>query len=442
MSKPKQAIGSVKHRGLAIVTAVAVTGSGIATTNYVSALEEDRDPTQEELQRDFAGTEADAIAKEAAQRAHDALVAGDHDQVDQAFLEALNKAAGTGGSGFTKEDLDAIGEEELKYQIGNLVADEKESPRLDRRIAAVKNKNNTGEAATAGEETQSAPTVDEAFESEKATIQALLKETKNAEKTAQQVAGKFKNRFDTDESAFGKFEYDLEREVKKYFQSLVDSGEIKFAPGYSPQQPENSGNELEEAQQTAAAQIDAIRALTENEKTAFKEKIKAADSSSAISEILTAAKQMADEHVAEEAGKGTLEAEKDHAQKTIEGFTNLTAEQKSELKSQIAAAKTGAIVQNLIERAEQLNSKLSGRPGSPEQKPSGEGATDDSQVLEKPSSKFGFSNIAKGLFGVTAILGVIGIVFGGVAHAIKHFPGFEHVHNQVRETLTKFGIRF
>ena len=182
--------------------------------------------------------------------------------------------------------------------------------------------------------------------------------------------------------------------------------------------------------------------MTENEKTAFKEKIKAADSSSAISEILTAAKQMADEHVAEEAGKGTLEAEKDHAQKTIEGFTNLTAEQKSELKSQIAAAKTGAIVQNLIERAEQLNSKLSGRPGSPEQKPSGEGATDDSQVLEKPSSKFGFSNIAKGLFGVTAILGVIGIVFGGVAHAIKHFPGFEHVHNQVRETLTKFGIRF
>ncbi|MDK4297803.1 GA module-containing protein, partial [Corynebacterium propinquum] len=285
------------------------------------------------------------------------------------------------------------------------------------------------------------PTPQKAFEDNKDAIRAQLIETQNPGAVAEGIARIYRPGI-ADESAFGKFEYDLEREVKKYFQSLVDSGEIKFAPGYSPQQPENSGNELEEAQQTAAAQIDAIRALTENEKTAFKEKIKAADSSSAISEILTAAKQMADEHVAEEAGKGTLEAEKDHAQKTIEGFTNLTAEQKSELKSQIAAAKTGAIVQNLIERAEQLNSKLSGRPGSPEQKPSGEGATDDSQVLEKPSSKFGFSNIAKGLFGVTAILGVIGIVFGGVAHAIKHFPGFEHVHNQVRETLTKFGIRF
>ncbi|MDK4252240.1 hypothetical protein QPX11_07895, partial [Corynebacterium propinquum] len=232
MSKPKPSIGSAKRRGLAIATAVAVTGSGIATTNYVSALEEDRDPTYEELQRDFAGTEADAIAKEAAQKAHDALVAGNHDQVDQTFLEALNKAAGAGGSGFTKEDIDAVGEEELKYQIGNLVADEKEPPRLDRRIAAEKNKNNSGETASEDDETPKAPTVDEAFEAEKATIQALLEETKDTEKAARQVAGKYKQRFDNDDAAFGKFEFQLERKVKKYYTELVESGVIGLAPEF------------------------------------------------------------------------------------------------------------------------------------------------------------------------------------------------------------------
>lgn len=111
MSKPKSAIGSVKRRGLAIATAVAVAGGGFVPANYAFAQEE-TDPTQEELEREFGGTEADAIAQEAARKAYDALVAGKHDDVDKSLLEGLNEAAGLEGSGFSKEDLNAIGEEE------------------------------------------------------------------------------------------------------------------------------------------------------------------------------------------------------------------------------------------------------------------------------------------------------------------------------------------
>ena len=122
LSKPKPAIGSVKRRGLAIATAVAVVGSGIATANHVSAQEEDRDPTYEELKAEFGETQADAIAKESALKAYEALIKGNVDDVDQIFQDALNKAAKTDDAGFSDADVQAIDQEELKYQIDRLLS--------------------------------------------------------------------------------------------------------------------------------------------------------------------------------------------------------------------------------------------------------------------------------------------------------------------------------
>lgn len=46
MSSPKSTAKSVKRRGLAIATAVAVAGSGIVGVNYVSAQETENDQAQ------------------------------------------------------------------------------------------------------------------------------------------------------------------------------------------------------------------------------------------------------------------------------------------------------------------------------------------------------------------------------------------------------------
>jgi len=134
LSKPKPAIGSVKRRGLAIATAVAVAGSGFVTANYVSAQEEDRDPTYEELKAEFGDTQADVIAKEYAQKAYEALINGNTDDVDQIFLDGLNKAGRTDGAGFSEADVKGIDQEDLQYQVSQLVADEKDAAKLAHQV--------------------------------------------------------------------------------------------------------------------------------------------------------------------------------------------------------------------------------------------------------------------------------------------------------------------
>ena len=113
---------------------MAVAGSGFVTANYVSAQEEDRDPTYEELKAEFGGTQADAIAKEYAQKAYEALIKGNVDDVDQIFQDALNKAAKTDDAGFSDADVQAIDQELLKYQIDGLVADEKDAAKLAHQV--------------------------------------------------------------------------------------------------------------------------------------------------------------------------------------------------------------------------------------------------------------------------------------------------------------------
>ena len=113
---------------------MAVAGSGFVTANYVSAQEEDRDPTYEELKAEFGDTQADVIAKEYAQKAYEALINGNTDDVDQIFLDGLNKAGRTDGAGFSEADVKGIDQEDLQYQVSQLVADEKDAAKLAHQV--------------------------------------------------------------------------------------------------------------------------------------------------------------------------------------------------------------------------------------------------------------------------------------------------------------------
>lgn len=247
---------------------------------------------------------------------------------------------------------------------------------------------------------------------------------------------------------------DLEAGYAKIFEQLGLTENRGFSPNEKQWNSEDFANsfkqhaaneqamDLQEVRDAGSAAVDGIYDLTENQKSVFKKQIAAAGSEDSVSEIVFAALDLADKQGAQEAGQDTVAAEKTRVLKAIEGFSNLTDQQKADFKKKVDEANSAAYLQVLGEMAAQLNAKQSEQAGSPEQKPSDDTISEDTETPAKPSSEFGFSNFAKGLFGATAILGVIGIVFGGVAHAIKHFPGFEHVHNQVRETLAKFGIRF
>ena len=128
MSKPKPAIGSVKRRGLAIATAVAVAGSGFMPANYAFAQEANNESQEAELK---------------------------------------------------------------------------------------------------------APTAEEAFTAEEATIKAELVETKDPHAATQKVAGKFKFRFGADKDAFDQFEWELEQKIKKLFVALIANNEINLGADYS-----------------------------------------------------------------------------------------------------------------------------------------------------------------------------------------------------------------
>lgn len=423
MSKPKPAIGSVKRRGLAIAAAVAVAGGGFVPANYAFAQEE-ADPTQEELEREFGGTEAGAIAQEAARKAYDALVAGNHDDVDKSLLEGLNDAAGIEGSGFSKEDLNAIGEEELNYQIGDLVEEEKH-----RYAKANNNEGNSGESASEDETSQSAPTVQQVFDREKEAIKSLLKDSKSPEEVAQIVAGKVKSEIEV--SKFKKFEYDLERLVKRYYGELVGAGEIELGDEYALPAPDDYfathkkaisaglrshvgktddavnqitdkhfdelkhggftfgneqaesawksdfrelvqelANELQAAEQLVESQKAAVAAikgavhLTENQKSQFVDRINASATAADVAAVVDQAHKLADKQAAEEADQETLAKDKGEAHRIIDGLSKLSPEQKAAFKKQVDEANTGAYVAHIVERAQEMNAQ---------QHPSGDG---------------------------------------------------------------------
>lgn len=168
MSKPKPAVRTVKRRGLAIATAVAVTSSTFATVNF-------------------------AYAEETTESGQDVNIA------DELTTETVTP---------------------------NTEADETTV------AVSPETTHETVRAASEEEDGLNAPTVEEAFLQEEASIKTYLIETQDPEATTVKVAEKFRNRIDG--AKFGSFEFQLRKKIKSYFNELVAAGDVKFEEeGYS-----------------------------------------------------------------------------------------------------------------------------------------------------------------------------------------------------------------
>ncbi len=67
------------------------------------------------------------------------------------------------------------------------------------------------------------------------------------------------------------------------------------------------------------------------------------------------------------------------------------------------------------------------------------GLLDGSSNWWNPS---GASDSAKGIFGIAASVGALGLLFGGILQFVNYFTGTGNIQAQVRDALAKFGIRF
>lgn len=124
MSNLKLVAGTVKRRGIAIAAAVAVAGGSFATANYAMAVE--AEPTFEELEAEFSGTEAGNTAAKTAFDAANAVKDGKSVEEVQKILQAgLWSAAGQNGAGFTREELNDFDQSQLNDGLKTAAEDAK-----------------------------------------------------------------------------------------------------------------------------------------------------------------------------------------------------------------------------------------------------------------------------------------------------------------------------
>lgn len=120
MSNLKLVVGTVKRRGIAIAAAVAVAGGSLATANYAMAVE--TNPSFDELNQEFYGTEAGNAAAKAADEFKKALGDGADSNKLQQILENSLKDAG-----FTEQELNGYGQSKLKSELQGITNSAKQS---------------------------------------------------------------------------------------------------------------------------------------------------------------------------------------------------------------------------------------------------------------------------------------------------------------------------
>ena len=608
MSIPKSVNRTVKRRGLAIATAVAVAGSGFVATNYASAQEVEPDPTYEQLKAEFGDTEADKIAHESAQKAYEALINGNPEDVDRILSEGLKNAAGKEGAGYTNDDLEAVGQDEIDYQVSNIVSEEKEAAKLahavgkakqegksadeirdiindglkqagfsddevagvaDDQVAAIVDdvKQEVGQdqpdveqgpefgeqadkvaqdaaakaaaALKAGASVaevekifadavkDAAKTGDAGFDENdvdesalQAEIADVLKEEHAAEELAHKVAeatreGKSADEirdiindglkqagFSDDEVAgvaddqvaaivddvkqeVGQDQPDVEQgpefgeqadkvaqdaaakaaaalkagasvaEVEKIFADAVKDAAKTGDAGFDENdvdesalqaeiadvlKEEHAAEELEKTKSAATTQVEGATRLTANQKSEFKGRIGAAKTVEEVKTVLDEAHQLVDKQATEEADKGVLADEKVQAHRIIDSLDKLSPEQKAAFKKQVDDANTGAYVAHVVERAQEMNAQQNpSGDGAGAQEPGKPGSDNKPGKDQKPGST---TDAFKGFFGLAAGMGVFALIFGGIMHTINHFDGFGVIQEHVRNAFAKIGIRF
>ncbi|MCG7251693.1 hypothetical protein [Corynebacterium pseudodiphtheriticum] len=209
MSIPKSVNRTVKRRGLAIATAVAVAGSGIVGANYASGQD--------------ANGGAVTAAEENANQAPAAQEVFDREKqtIDARLTETKNpeavaqEVAGKYKDQFSGDEA-AFGR--FEYQLEQKVKRHFTERVHDNDIDL--------------EDQYTLPTWEEAFKKDKETkIKSRLIETKNPEQVGKEIANQYRGGFE-DADEYNTFEYKIEQETKKYFNTLVADGEVELGEQY------------------------------------------------------------------------------------------------------------------------------------------------------------------------------------------------------------------
>ncbi|MDK4241762.1 hypothetical protein, partial [Corynebacterium pseudodiphtheriticum] len=223
MSIPKSVNRTVKRRGLAIATAVAVAGSGIVGANYASA---------QDANGEIAAVEENTNQTPTAQSVFDR----EKETIDTRLTETKNplevaqEVAGKYENQFSGDET-AFGQ--FQYQL-----EQKVKRHFTERVQ--KNEIKLGEQYTL-------PTAEEAFKNEKeAKIKPRLIESKNPEQVGKEIATQYVAGFDSD-TEYGKFEFQIVKQTKEYFNALVDSGEIQLGAEYTTPSAKDYFKSREEA---------------------------------------------------------------------------------------------------------------------------------------------------------------------------------------------------
>ena len=241
MSIPKSVNRTVKRRGLAIATAVAVAGSGIVGANYASA---------QDANGEIAAVEESANQTPTAQSVFDR----EKETIDAQLTETQNPVAvAEEVAGKYKNEFsgDETAFKRFEYQL-----EQKVKRHFTERVQ--KNEIELGEQYTL-------PTAEEAFENEKeAKIKPRLIESQNPEQVGKEIATQYLAGFDND-IEYGKFEFQIVKKTKEYFNALVDSGEIQLGADYTTPSAKDYFESREEAITADLISPDGVSRLSVDE---------------------------------------------------------------------------------------------------------------------------------------------------------------------------------
>lgn len=359
MSNLKLVAGTVKRRGIAIAAAVAVTGGSLATADYAMAVE--TQPSFEELQNEYAGTEAEKIANEIAQEAAVALQNGASDEDLRKILEnGLKGAADQWGSDFSAEELASYDQTELNSELQEVVDSAKQTqaqknpPQPENPAAKWATPAPAGKYSPQRLEAEFGGTDLGALAEDTARIVAdALRRGTSDEKVRELIKDRLLAGFPEDE-----VNQISDDQVDAVFQQAKTKAQKQIL-------------ELNEERQEALVKLEELEKLNPLQRSIFKKQIEDATSVQEVKTVWQAAEAEDKNPVApfapapgqetpEKTGDETdvekaLTHTKQEALKKLEGFTFLTEQQKEAYKKQVEAATQVFEVEETFESGEAKN---------------------------------------------------------------------------------------
>ncbi|MDC7068823.1 hypothetical protein PQG67_07790 [Corynebacterium pseudodiphtheriticum] len=376
MSNLKLVAGTVKRRGIAIAAAVAVAGGSLATANYAMAVEAN-EPTQQELEALYSGTEAGNIAAKTADEYKKALTSGaSNDQLRQILENGLKSAAQAGDADFSLQDLEQANKEQLNSEFDGIIDSTKQ--RLEEKNGA-----QAEQAADPSDTAPQAPAQNPADWASPAPAGKYSPQRLEAEfgGTWQGMIAQLTSENVAKAIREGKSDEEVKTILKNGFKSAgfteedissIPDEELNKLVSEAKTKTQNGLIELNHVRQDALHELEQLPSLNPLQRSVFEKDILNAENISQINTVLTAAKAENENPVApfapvpgqkapEQAGEKTdvekaLAHTKEEALKKLEGFTFLTEQQKEAYKKQVEAATQVFQVEEAFESGEAKNS--------------------------------------------------------------------------------------